>query len=258
MVFEGSSRWVPWFSADLCLPKIGLPLSSSAQLIKMIILKVTEPQILSVQQNVLSWWVIEWYHVCMGVVLIVKKLICIYYKYIYSLCVFMCVYTHVHGSFKPIWSDFSSHCTFSPMHKVKFCLWCWHCAAWPKMCKWRGFTGFTLLPSWLLHETLTHWPGSLNEWSVCLSAVSIHWLQLAAGSAELQSLSPWRNPNTPTDVHPRKSTAVRWAVLVTPISIWASTQRPEVLWEVPPTGIFLRDPGYTHSSSPLKWVSCCI
>lgn len=96
---------------------------------------------------------------------------------------FVCAYTPRHANFKITWTDFSSLWTFSPVHKVEFCSWCWRCAAWPKT--WNGEGRIYSSHNWLLREILTQWPGNSSEQSICLVSHS-----LAACSEEIL-LSYW-------------------------------------------------------------------
>lgn len=98
----------------------------------------------------------------------------------------MCAHTHRHTNFKIMWSDFSTLPMFLPVHKVKFCLWCQHCAAWPNM--WNGEGRIYRTQSCLLHEILTQWLGNLNQQSFCLPNAFIHRCHLALRKS---CCSPW-------------------------------------------------------------------
>lgn len=193
-----------WFAADLCLPDWpsteqlcvtykncnlkGNWAAESVSVTKCIVL-VSDRSISSIYWSGLN---------CLKVHMYLLQ-ICIF-----TVCVYVCIYTQILK-----WFWVTSH-LIGHSHlciKVKFCSWCCTTLTWSKMWKWRGQDLLCSLVG--LYMILTQCPGSSSEQSICLSAMFIHWFQSAVCSAELWSLSLWRNPNTPRDVHPWKSTAVR-------------------------------------------------
>lgn len=58
-------------------------------------------------------YILEWFKLCTSSYVFTTNI------YVFTVC--LCVYTHIHASFKMILSDFSSHWPLSPVHKVKFC-----------------------------------------------------------------------------------------------------------------------------------------
>lgn len=161
---------------------------------------------------------------------------------------FVCAYTPRHANFKITWTNFSSLWTFSPVHKVEFCSWCWRCAAWPKT--WNGEGRIYSSHNWLLREILTRWPGNSSEQSICLPNVFIH-------QCPIHLLHALKKSYCPTDVHPWNSTAARYTG-VTPFLMLVSLN----IWSPIGGAMCWHFPVWSWSRSPLlsslKWVFHCI